>query len=187
MSEVAVEKKHSRWNTRDLAYIGLFVAVIAVCSWISIPTVVPFTLQTFAVFATVALLGMERGTIAVIVYILLGMVGVPVFAGFKGGPGVLFGTTGGYIIGFVFSALIVGGMMKLLGKKVWVMAVSMLLGLLACYAFGTVWFMIVYARANEAIGVVTALSWCVFPFIIPDVCKIALAIALQKAVGRFIR
>ena len=93
-------------KTRDIAYIAFFAVVIAVCSWISIPTVVPFTLQTFAVFLTVGVLGGKRGTLAVFVYILLGVCGVPVFSGFSGGIGVLLGQTGGYIAGFLFSALV---------------------------------------------------------------------------------
>lgn len=174
------------FRTVDLAYMGLFVALMAVCSWINIPTTVPFTLQTFAIFAAVAILGFSRGTITVIAYILLGLVGAPVFAGFSGGPSVLLGTTGGYIIGFIFTALITGGIIKVLGKKVWVMALAMVLGLIACYAFGTVWFIYVYARDVEAIGLATALGWCVFPFIIPDCIKIVMAIVLEKSVGRYI-
>ena len=102
-----------------MAYIGLFAVVIAICSWISIPTVVPFTLQTFAVFLAVAVLGGKRGTLSVIVYVLLGAVGLPVFSGFKGGIGVLLNTTGGYIIGFIFSALLMWAFEKAFGKKTW--------------------------------------------------------------------
>lgn len=185
--ETANESRKEKWKTLDLAYIGMFVALMAVCSWINIPTTVPFTLQTFAVFATVAILGMKRGTIAVLVYIILGAVGVPVFAGFSGGFGTLLGTTGGYIIGFLFTALITGGIIKTFGKKIWVMAVAMVLGLVACYAFGTVWFIYVYTSTKSAVGIMTALSWCVIPFIIPDLCKIALAILLERRVGRFVR
>lgn len=171
-------------KTLDLAYVGLAVALIAICSWISIPTAIPFTMQTFAVFAVVGILGMYRGTIAVLVYILLGAVGVPVFAGFSGGIGVLFRNTGGYIMGFLFTALITGAIMKLFGKKVWVMAAAMVVGLLVCYAFGTAWFMVVYARNNGAVGIATALSWCVIPYVIPDLVKIALAIVLTKRIGK---
>lgn len=171
----------------DLAYIGMFVALMAICSWINIPMTVPFTLQTFAVFAAVAMLGLWRGTIAVLVYIILGAVGAPVFAGFGGGFGILLGTTGGYIVGFIFTALITGGIMKAFGKKLPVMIIAMILGLIACYAFGTLWFMYVYGRANGAIGAMTALSRCVFPYIIPDLCKIALAIVLDKRLAGFIK
>ena len=96
----------TRTKTTDLVYTALCAALIAVCSWISVPAAVPFTLQTFAVFAALNLLGGKRGTTAVLVYILLGAVGLPVFSGFKGGPGVLLGTTGGYIIGFLFTGLL---------------------------------------------------------------------------------
>ena len=174
-------------TTRDMVYCATFAVLIAVCSWISIPATVPFTLQTFGIFVTVGILGGKRGSVSVLIYLLLGAVGIPVFAGFKGGIGALLGTTGGYIIGFLFSALIMWGMEVLLGKKLWVLAVSMVLGLLACYAFGTIWFMVVYARTSGAIGLMTALGWCVFPFILPDVIKIALALVLSKRLAKLIR
>lgn len=181
MAETTVQTVNkSKWSALDMAYVGIFAVLIAICSWISIPTVVPFTLQTFAVFAAVGVLGGRRGTFSILVYILLGAIGVPVFAGFSGGLGVLLNTTGGYIIGFLFSGLIYWGITKAAGEKLWVMIVSMVLGLIVCYAFGTAWFMVVYARTKEAIGIGTALGWCVIPFIIPDLCKIALAIALTK-------
>ena len=111
----------------DMAYIGMFTALITVCSWISIPTTIPFTLQTFAVFLTVALIGTKRSFISVIIYILLGAVGLPVFSGFKGGVGALLGPTGGYIIGFLFTALITGLILDKIGKKIWIEAVAMIL------------------------------------------------------------
>ena len=96
----------NKLKTKDIVFIGIFAALMAICSWISIPTTVPFTLQTFAVFMAVGVLGGKRGTLSVLVYILLGAIGVPVFAGFAGGLGILTGSTGGYILGFLFSALI---------------------------------------------------------------------------------
>lgn len=181
-------KNHAKFKTLDIAYIGMFVALIAICSWISIPVFeVPITLQTFAVFVTIALLGTKRGLLAIITYILLGIVGVPVFAGFSGGPGVLLGTTGGYIIGFIFSAVVTGLIMSRFGKKVIVQVIAMIAGLLVCYAFGTAWFLYVYTAKTGPVGLMTALSWCVFPFIIPDLCKIAVAIIVQKRVGKMIQ
>ena len=119
----------AKQSTRDLAYIALFAVLIAICSWIAIPILqVPYTLQTFAVFLAVGVLGGKRGTLAVLVYILLGAVGVPVFAGFTGGLGVLLGTTGGYILGFLCTALLMWLLEALLGRKLWVLAVSMVLG-----------------------------------------------------------
>ncbi len=133
-----------RGKTYDMAYIGVFVGLMAVCSWISIPTAVPFTLQTFAVFLAVTVMGGKRGTLAVVVYLLLGMAGVPIFAEFSAGPGVLFGTTGGYLIGFIFAALLMWLIERLFGRKLPVQAVSVLLGMVTYYVIGTVWFMVVY-------------------------------------------
>jgi biotin transport system substrate-specific component len=186
----------------DMILIGLFAALIAVCAQIQIPATVPFTLQTFAIFLAVGLLGGKRGTVSVVIYILLGMVGLPVFAGFKGGIAALLGTTGGYIIGFIFSALLMWAMEKpvssLLGKetgadskknifrKMAGPAISMILGLIVCYIFGTAWFVIVYTNTKEPIGILTALGWCVFPFIIPDLIKIALALVLTLRLRKFV-
>lgn len=167
-----------------MVQIALFAAIMAVCSWIQIPMTVPFTLQTFAIFCALGTLGGKSGTISVLVYIVLGAVGVPVFAGFSGGMGVLMGTTGGYIIGFLFTALLYWAITHFFGEKLPVMIIAMVLGLLVCYAFGTAWFMIVYANANGVVGLITALGWCVFPFIIPDLVKIALAILIAKRIPK---
>ena len=161
------EVKPVKMRTLDMAYIALFAVLIAVCAWISIPTTVPFTLQTFGIFLAVGVLGGKRGTLAVLVYLLLGAVGIPVFAGFSGGVGCLLGSTGGYLVGFLFTALVMWAMERLMGKKLWVLALSMLLGLVVCYAFGTVWFILVYARTTGEIGLLTALGWCVFPTFSP--------------------
>ena len=164
-----------KMTTRELAYMAMGAALIAVCSWISVPAMVPFTLQTFAVCLVTALFGWKTGLLTVACYILLGAVGVPVFSGFKGGIGALLGTTGGYIVGFLFTALTVGLAVDKWGRKLPVLVASMVLGILLCYAFGTAWFMLVYARNSGPIGLGTALSWCVLPYLLPDALKIALA------------
>lgn len=176
----------SKGKTYDMVYIGVFAVLMAICSWISIPMTVPFSLQTFAVFLAVGVLGGKRGTITVLIYILLGLIGIPVFSGFSGGIGVLMGNTGGYIIGFVFSALVMWAVEKLLGRSTWALALAMVLGLLTCYAFGTVWFMAVYMSKTGAIGLGAVLGWCVIPFIIPDIIKIALALMLSKRLSGII-
>lgn len=176
----------TRSKTYDMAYIAIFAVLMAICSWISIPMAVPFTLQTFGVFMAVGVLGGKRGTFAVLIYILLGAVGVPVFAGFSGGIGVLLNTTGGYIVGFLFSALVMWGMETLWGKKPVVQIASMLVGLIVCYALGTIWFMVVYARNTGAVGLGTVLGWCVIPFIIPDLIKIALAFVLSRRLRNYV-
>ena len=176
----------SKFRVVDLAYMAVCAALIAVCSWISIPATVPFTLQTFAVFAVLGILGGKRGTIAVCIYILLGAVGLPVFAGFGGGIGVLFGTTGGYILGFIFMGLIYWFAVSRFGEKPVVRILAMVVGLLVCYAFGTAWFLLVYTRRTGAIAVSTALSWCVFPFLLPDFVKVALAVPLSGRGKKFV-
>ena len=123
----------------------------------------------------VGVLGGKRGTLAVLVYVLLGAVGVPVFAGFSGGIGALLGNAGGYIIGFIFSALVMWAIEHVFGRKPVVQIISMIVGLIVCYAFGTAWFMFAYTRSTGPVGLMAVLGWCVFPFIIPDLIKIALA------------
>ncbi len=171
-------------KTRDLAYIALAAVLIALCSWISIPSVVPFTMQTFAVFCVLSLLGGGRGTAAVAVYLALGLVGVPVFAEFHAGPGALLGNTGGYMIGFLLIGAIYWLWEKLPGRKLWTEAAALVLGLAVCYAFGTAWFMVVYAQGGEAVGLWAALGWCVFPFIVPDLVKLTLALFIARQVRK---
>ena len=179
-----MERKTKGFQAIDLAYVAVCAALMAVCSWISIPATVPFTLQTFAVFCSLGLLGGRRGTAAILVYLLLGALGVPVFAGFSGGIGILFGTTGGYLLGFILMGLVywLGERLSMDSRNIRI--ISMILGLLLCYAFGTAWFMFVYARQTGAIALGTALAWCVVPFILPDLAKLALALMVGKRVRK---
>ena len=177
----------SRLRTVDMAYIALFAVLMAVCAWITIPMTVPFTLQIFAVFAALVTLGGRRGTYAVVVYLLLGAVGLPVGAGFQGGLGWLLGTTGGYIVGFLCIALIYWLMTAKLGESLPVSIAACVLGLAVCYVFGTIWFIAVYARTTGPVGVMTALGWCVFPYVIPDLLKLVLAVTLSQRIKGFLR
>ena len=180
------EKKKHKFKTLDLVYVGLSAALISVCAWITVPLTVPITLQTLGVCLVAGLFGAKKGTFSVIIYILLGAVGVPVFSGFRGGMGVIAGSTGGYMLGFVFTALIVGIVCDKT-SKLWAIALAMAGGVLLCYVFGTAWFSFVYARDNSPAALKTILGWCVFPFIIPDIIKIALAAILTKKLKRFIK
>ena len=147
-----------KFSTRDLCFCAIGAALIAVCAWISIPADVPFTLQTFAIFAVCGLLGGKRGTVSVLVYLLLGAVGAPVFAGFRGGFAALIGTTGGYLVGFILLALII----TLAQAR---------------------WFLIVYTRTG-AITLGVVLAKCVLPFLLPDAIKLALATLLRARLYR---
>ena len=177
MTDTTVRKT---WRTVDLAYMALFAVLMAVCAWITLPLPVPFTLQTFAVCAAMGILGGRRSTWAVAVYLLLGAVGLPVFSGFKGGLGALLGTTGGYILGFLAMPLVYWLVTALLGERLPVMAAAMVLGLAVCYAFGTIWFVALYTRTSGPITVGAALGMCVIPFVIPDLVKMGLALALSR-------
>jgi len=176
-------------NTRDIAYIGAGAALMAICSWLSLPTPggVPITLQTFGVFLTVGVLGGRRGTMAVLVYLLLGMAGVPVFAGFSGGMGAVVSASGGYLTGFLLSALLMWGLEHVLGKKLWALGLSMVLGLAVCYAFGSIWYQAAYTQTEGPASLWTVLAWCVFPFVIPDLVKIALALLLSSRLRRYVK
>lgn len=185
MTDTAVKKR--RLRTLDLVHAALLTVVMAVCAWVTIPGPVPFTMQTFAVFAAVGLLGGRLGTLSVAAYILMGAAGLPVFSGFGGGIGILLGATGGYILGFLASALLYWGITRVLGDRLWAQALGMVSGLLACYAFGTAWFMTVYARASGPVGLLTALGWCVFPFLLPDLLKIALALGVARSLKKYVK
>ena len=182
-----MEKSKTKFKPIDLAFIGIFAAIITVCSWISIPTTVPFTLQTMAIFLALEIAGGRNGFFAVLTYILLGALGVPVFAGFKGGLAVLLGNTGGYIVGFLLLAGVYRLMTSLINEKLFTKAAAMVLGLVVCYAFGTAWFMFVYIKSNGAVSLITVLGWCVFPFVLPDVIKLALSLLISSGLSRYIK
>ncbi len=166
-------------KTAQIAYIALSVAIIAICSWIQIPLLIPVTMQTFAVLTISALLDLRCSVMSVIVYLLLGAIGVPVFAGFRSGAGILFSPTGGFLIGFFFTAILVPALVRHFGRTTPVLAVSMALGQLLCYLFGALWYSFFYAAGS---AFTTALAVCVLPFLIPDLFKITLAILVVQRV-----
>lgn len=181
-------KQKKPWlSVGDLALCALFAALLAVCAWLSLHLMeISFTMQTFAVFLACGLLGGKRATVACLVYLLLGAVGLPVFTGFQSGPSALLGVTGGYLFGFVASCLMYWLITSLLGQKPWVQLMAMVIGMLACYALGTAWFLLVYTKNSGTIGLLAVLSKCVIPFLLPDLCKIALAFLLTCRLRRFI-
>lgn len=177
----------NRKKILDIVYIGVAAALIAVCSWISIPLTVPITLQTMGVCLICGLLGLKRGTLATVIYIILGAIGVPVFAGFSGGFSVILGSTGGYIIGFIFTALIVGFVSDKTKGKLVPLIISMIVGILVCYAFGTAWFAVVYNKNNDPASLATILGWCVTPFLFPDAVKIVIASILTNRLKKLVK
>ena len=173
-----------RRPARHAAYVGLAVALLAVCAWISLPLPVgvPITLQTLGLCAAVGLLGGRRGTIAVGVYLLAGGLGLPVFAGFGSGLGVLLGVTGGYLWGMLPAAAAMGRVTALISHRAQDGRVpfggyvgAFFLGMAVCYAVGTVWFAVLYASDTGAGGVGTVLVSCVLPYLLPDALKCLVA------------
>lgn len=179
-SEQAELTQKTESRTRSIVYTALSCALIAVCSWISIPTSPPFTMQTFAVFLCAGLLGWKRGVAAVLCYLALGAAGLPVFSNFTGGIARLVGPTGGYLVGFVFTAFLTG----LFAERGQGKTVSLLLGMLAgcasCYAFGTAWYFFLNVSETGIAGLWFALIKCVVPFLPFDALKLALAILLIR-------
>ncbi len=176
--------KHTKLKTTDLVLIAVFTAVMAFCAWITVPSPVPFTMQTFGIFLTVNVLGGKRGFFSVLVYLLMGITGIPVFSGFTGGISCLFGATGGYIIGFLLAATVMWLSESLRGKKPFSTFIFMAVGMIICYIFGTVWFTFFYGNSSEKIGLWTAVTYCVFPYIIPDAIKLALAYAVSGKIKK---
>ena len=167
-------------SIQSTARCGLFAALLTLCGWLSVPMGgMVFTMQTFGVCLTLMVLGGKRGTISVLVYILLGAVGLPVFSGFRGGLGVLLGATGGYIWGFLSTALVYWLTEKLWNRP-WLSCAA---GLLSCYGLGTVWYSCAYAAGS---GLPAILLQSVLPYILPDGAKLLLAAVLARRLKKHI-
>ena len=171
----------------SIVYIPLFAVLMSVCAWIYVPFVVPFTMQTFAVFLALNFLGGRRGTVAILLYLSIGAVGVPVFSGFTSGIGALLGQNGGYMLSWLLGGLVCCLFDALPIKKSVSRLISSVIALLLCYAVGTVWYVAVYTRTGSEIGILAALVGCVLPFILPDVIKLALAYWLSMRLRRISR
>lgn len=171
---------------RNMALCALFAALLAVCAWISIPIgEVAITMQTFGLFLTLGVLGGKRGTVAIVIYLLLGIVGLPVFSGFQGGIGALLGVTGGYIAGFLATALVYW-LVTALGRDKYIFRLlGMALGLVCCYLLGSLWFRFCYLpEGGLSFGAV--LLKCVVPYLVPDAAKLIVAWLLSRRLRQFV-
>ncbi|MDR3277334.1 MAG: biotin transporter BioY [Oscillospiraceae bacterium] len=165
-------------KTRDLAAIGLLAALICVAAPWKIPIgPIPITLATLTLYLAAAVLGTKRGLAAVSVYVALGVVGLPVFSGFQGGAHVLFGPTGGYIIGYLPCAAAIGLTVEKARGRLWSYPVGMVIGTILCYTCGTAWFV---WQANTTVA--HALAVCVLPFLPFDAVKVIIASAVAPVV-----
>lgn len=180
----------------DLVLISISAALITVCSWISIPLgPVPFTLQTMGILAVMLTCGGRRGTLSIVIYLAMGICGVPVFAGFKGGVSALIGPTGGFLVGFVIAALVYWLFERLLFKrlmtstvKTWIFGVlNSLVFEVVMYIVGVIWFMTVYAAQTGPVGLSTVMGWCVIPFIVPDIVKMTFAVVIGERARKLVK
>lgn len=167
-----------RFSTRDMAMIGLMTAVTCVVAPLAIPIgPVPISLTTLILYFSVYLLGTKQAFISCVIYLLLGMVGLPVFSGFTGGPAKLAGPTGGYLLGYLLMILIAGIFISRSDGKKWIDLTGMILGTAALYTLGTIWL-----SAQAGIGLKAALFAGVIPFIPGDVVKILLALFYARKI-----
>jgi len=187
-------------STRRLTLCAVMAAVMCVLAPISIPIgPISITGGTLAIYLTACLLGGRWGAAATLVYLLLGFVGLPVFSNYMGGAARLLGPTGGYLVGYLPMTLLAGAAIlwsfrrfpgedgKIRMAALSVQVLGLVLGTAVLYAFGTAWFMVVYPMNGESVGLWTALTWCVFPYVGFDALKIALALVLTAQLRRHVR
>ncbi|HBA47196.1 MAG TPA: biotin transporter BioY [Lachnospiraceae bacterium] len=177
----APETQKPLLTLKQITLAGLMTAVFCLLGPLSlnIPiSPVPISLGMLALYFVTSVLGMKLGTFSVLAYILLGLTGLPVFTGFTGGAGKLLGPTGGYIIGYIFMALICGFFVDKWGNNLIMEILGMVLGTAVCYLFGTIW--LAYLASYTFYQ---ALAAGVLPYIPVDVVKLAIALL----VGRQIR
>ncbi len=168
---------NTRFKTRDLTLIALMTSFIAVSAQIAIPLgMVPFTLQTTLILMSGLILGSKRGMITCIVYMLVGAVGIPVFAGFKGGIDSLFLQTGGFIMSFPLMAYVAGKFAELSSKN-YMKYIGALIGVILNFAVGCAYFMFV-----TEMDLITSLSYTVFPFVITSLVQIIIAVTLSNKI-----
>ena len=171
-------------RVRSLCMTALFTALLAVGAWITVPIgIPPYTMQSFVLYCALWLLPFRQSLAAVTLYLLMGAIGLPVFAGFQGGFGVLLGPTSGYLLGF----LLMPPVMRLAKQTTASRILFCALGTLGCYLSGTAWYVLAYGEASLA-GFAAATVQCVLPFILPDAVKLFLAAAACKRLApRLIR
>ena len=158
---------------------ALMAAVTCILAPLSIPIgPIPISLTNFAIYLSLYLLNWKMGTLSYIIYLLVGLVGLPVFSGFTGGVGKLAGPTGGYIIGFIPMAIIAGIIIDKCNNRV-IQILGMVLGTAICYAFGTAWFCI---QAGYTVS--AALAVCVIPFIPADLIKMVIAMIIGPEIRK---
>lgn len=163
-----------------ISIIGVMSAIICILGPLSIPIgLVPISFTNLAIYFILYALGMKKGTISYLVYLMIGFIGIPVFSGFTGGSSKLLGPTGGYIIGFIFMALISGFFIDKYFNKWYLCFVGMVLGTAVCYVFGTAWL-----SYQAHISLEAAFFAGVVPFIPGDIAKILISVLIGPQIRK---
>lgn len=169
-----------RKRTYDIVHIAIFTTLLSVFSQISIPTVIPFTLQTFGIFLSLLMLGGKCGTLSILLYLFAGCIGLPVFSNFGAGPAYLFGSTGGYVLGFLLIGLSFWFFEIFFPHKNFFRILSLILGMCLCYTLGSFWFLLLTFPEAACSALSQVITICVFPFLLPDLCKLGLAFFISR-------
>ena len=165
-------------RTKTMVMTALMTALACIFGPVSVPIgPVPISLAPFCIFFSVYVLGMKKGTMATCLYLLIGLAGLPVFSGFSGGPAKLFGPTGGYLVGYIFMALISGWFIDRFPGRYIVRFAGMFLGICACYTLGTLWL-----AYSAGMTLKAAFAAGVAPFILLDVLKIVISIVIGEQI-----
>lgn len=170
---------------RQMTLIGLMAAVMCITGPLTVPlpfTPVPISLTNMAIYLTVYVLGCKLGTLSYIIYLMLGLAGLPVFSAFSGGLSKLAGPTGGYLIGFILTAVICGVAVDNSGGKRRIQILGMIMGTLAAYLFGTLWLC-----GQMNLTMVQGLSAGVIPYLPGDLIKIGLAAAIGNNIRQTVK
>jgi len=168
-----------------LVIVAICVAFIALCSYIAIPFAVNFSLQLFAVFLISGCFPPTISVSATVIYLMIGIIGLPVFSGFNSGISAIVGASGGFLISFVFASFIISVFQKYYYKKSFFYIITASLSLIVCYIFGSLWYVYVFCYPNPC-SLMTALTVSVFPFIFFDISKLLLAFVLLKKLRPFV-
>lgn len=165
---------------KTITTCALFTALMCICGPLSVPIgPVPVSLTNLVLYFAIMVLDTKKTFISYLIYLLIGVIGLPVFSGFQGGLGKVVGPTGGYLVGFLLMVLIGGIMMEKTKANIVLTIVGMILGTAACYVLGTIWFVLIM---NYEVG--PALALCVWPFIPFDLVKIVVAVPVGKVVRK---
>lgn len=173
--------------THNISLIAFFTTLLVISSWFTIPFVIPFTLQTLVIFILILVLDLKKSLLILLIYCLLGIIGIPVFSSFQSGLGVFLGPTGGFLIGFVPMIIVSNILLKIISNKrngnldnktnFFMSFLALFIGLLCCYTIATIWYGLVYDTTTSSLNIIIAI---ILPFVLPDIIKIIIAIIIAK-------